>query len=41
MLVQVFGKVVEGQDIVKTIEGVGSQSGKTKQKVEITASGEL
>jgi len=37
----VFGKVVEGQDIVKTIEGVGSQSGKTKQKVEITASGEL
>merc|ERR1712187_1051334 len=26
----VFGSVVEGMDIVKKIEGVGSQSGKTK-----------
>ena len=37
----VFGKVVEGMDIVKTIEGVGSQSGKTSKKVVIADSGEL
>jgi len=37
----VFGKVIEGQDIVKNVERVGSQSGKTSQKVEITNSGEI
>ena len=37
----VFGKVIEGMDIVKTIEGFGSQSGKTSKKIEIADSGEL
>jgi len=37
----VFGKVIEGMDIVKTIEGVGSQSGKTSKKVAIADSGEI
>ena len=35
----VFGKVIEGQQIIKDVEAVGSGTGKTKQKVEITASG--
>jgi peptidylprolyl isomerase len=37
----VFGKVVEGMDIVKLIEKEGSQSGKTKRPVEIENCGEL
>ena len=37
----VFGSVVEGLDIVKAIEKVGSQSGKTSQKVEIANCGQL
>merc|ERR1712241_214311 len=37
----VFGKVVEGMDVVKNIEKYGSQSGATKGKVEIAASGQL
>merc|ERR1712226_895037 len=37
----VFGKVVEGMDVVKSIEGVGSSSGATSRKVEILASGQL
>jgi len=37
----VFGKVIEGMDIVKAIEAVGSQSGKTSKKVIIADSGEL
>merc|ERR1719201_2195543 len=37
----VFGKVIEGMDIVKTIEAVGSQSGKTSKKVVIADSGEI
>ena len=37
----VFGKVLEGFDIVKKIEAVGSQSGKTSKEVRIAASGEL
>lgn len=37
----VFGKVTEGMDVVKKMEAVGSQSGSTKQSVEITNSGEL
>merc|ERR1711988_1630164 len=35
----VFGKVVEGMDIVKKIEAVGSQSGKTSAPVEISNCG--
>merc|ERR1711956_86409 len=31
----VFGNVVEGLDVIKKIEGVGSGSGKTSKKVEI------
>lgn len=37
----VFGKVSKGMDIVKKIEGVGSQSGKTSKDVIIKDSGEL
>merc|ERR1719505_455817 len=37
----VFGSVVEGMDIVKKIEQVGSQSGKTSRPVKIAASGQL
>jgi peptidylprolyl isomerase len=37
----VFGEVVEGQDIVKQIEGKGSRSGTTSAKVVISGSGTL
>jgi len=37
----VFGKVLEGLDVVKAVEGVGSQSGKTSKTVVIEDSGEL
>jgi len=37
----VFGEVVTGLDIVKKMESLGSDSGKTSQKVEIKKSGEL
>lgn len=37
----VFGKVVEGMNVVKAVEGVGSQSGKTMQKVVIADCGQL
>ena len=37
----VFGKVIEGMDVVKSVEGVGSQSGTPKQTVTIVDSGEL
>ena len=37
----VFGEVLEGKDLVKTIEGHGSQSGKTAKKIVIADSGEL
>lgn len=37
----VFGKVLEGADVVTAIERVGSQSGKTSKEVRIAASGEL
>merc|ERR1719387_2359201 len=33
----VFGSVVEGMDVVKAIEAVGSQSGKTSKPVKIEA----
>jgi cyclophilin family peptidyl-prolyl cis-trans isomerase len=37
----VFGSVVEGMDVVKSIEAVGSQSGKTSKKVVVADCGEL
>lgn len=37
----VFGNVVEGMDVVKAIEAVGSKSGKTSKKVIIKDCGEL
>lgn len=37
----VFGEVVEGMDLVKKIEGLGSQSGRTSAKITIAASGEV
>merc|ERR1712073_124033 len=37
----VFGSVIEGMDVVKKVEGVGSNSGKTSQKVMIQDCGQL
>merc|ERR1712079_563033 len=37
----VFGKVIEGMDVVKKIEAVGSNDGKTSKKVVISECGEL
>ena len=37
----VFGSVVEGMEVVKKIEGVGSQSGKTSRPVKIEKCGQL
>ncbi|KAG7814224.1 hypothetical protein KL921_000498 [Ogataea angusta] len=37
----VFGEVVEGFDVVKAVEKLGSGSGATRAKIEITDSGEL
>eukprot|EP00308_Calcidiscus_leptoporus_P023631 CAMPEP_0119356466 /NCGR_PEP_ID=MMETSP1334-20130426/5067_1 /TAXON_ID=127549 /ORGANISM="Calcidiscus leptoporus, Strain RCC1130" /LENGTH=163 /DNA_ID=CAMNT_0007370503 /DNA_START=73 /DNA_END=564 /DNA_ORIENTATION=- len=37
----VFGKVTEGMDVVKTVEAVGSQSGKTSKPVVIADCGQL
>lgn len=37
----VFGSVVDGMNVVKAIEGVGSQSGKCAKPVKVTASGQL
>merc|ERR1711972_394259 len=37
----VFGSVVEGMDVVRKVEKCGSQSGKTSDKIVISASGEL
>ncbi|KAL9186153.1 hypothetical protein ACHAXT_005391 [Thalassiosira profunda] len=37
----VFGKVLEGEDVVKRVEAVGSNSGTTTKKVTIADSGEL
>ena len=36
-----FGKVVDGLDVVDTIEGVGSDSGKTSKPVMIMDCGEI
>jgi len=37
----VFGSVVEGMDVLKRMEAVGSQSGATSSKVVIKDSGQL
>lgn len=37
----VFGEVVEGMNVVKAVEAVGSESGRPKAKVTITSSGEV
>jgi cyclophilin family peptidyl-prolyl cis-trans isomerase len=37
----VFGQVVEGMDVVKKIESFGSDSGRTRAKIEIADCGEL
>jgi cyclophilin family peptidyl-prolyl cis-trans isomerase len=37
----VFGKVVEGYDVVMAIERVGSRSGKASKEVLITQSGQI
>jgi hypothetical protein len=34
-------QVIEGMDVVKAVEAVGSQSGKTSKVVKIVDSGEL
>jgi cyclophilin family peptidyl-prolyl cis-trans isomerase len=37
----VFGQVVEGMDVIKTVEGAGTSSGSTKAKVVIDNCGQL
>jgi len=37
----VFGKVVEGMDVVKKMEALGSPSGRTSKKIVVADSGEL
>ncbi len=37
----VFGAVVEGLEIVKKIEGLGSESGKTSKKIVIADCGQI
>ena len=37
----VFGEVIEGQELVKALENIGSGSGQTKKKAVIRDSGEL
>ncbi len=37
----VFGKVIEGMDVVKKLEGSGSQSGTVSQECVIVRSGVL
>jgi peptidyl-prolyl isomerase F (cyclophilin D) len=37
----VFGAVVDGMDVVKAIEAVGSDSGRTSAKVVVADCGEL
>ena len=37
----VFGRVLDGLDVVKAIEALGTRSGKPKKSVEIVDCGEL
>ncbi|CAJ1940108.1 unnamed protein product [Cylindrotheca closterium] len=37
----VFGSIVEGMDVIRAIEKVGSSSGKTRSAVKVEASGQL
>ena len=37
----VFGRVIEGMDVVKAIEAQGSRSGRTRKSIEIADCGEL
>lgn len=37
----VFGKAIDGEDVIDKIEAVGSQSGQTSQVVTIKDCGEL
>jgi peptidylprolyl isomerase len=37
----VFGKVLEGDAVIKAVEAMGSQSGTPKSKVTVVDSGEL
>ncbi len=37
----IFGRVLEGMDVVKAIEALGSSSGKTRKTIEIVDCGEL
>lgn len=37
----VFGSVVEGLDVIKKVESLGSQSGKTSEKIVISDCGQL
>ena len=37
----VFGSVVEGMEVIRAIEKVGSSSGKTRSEVRVDASGQL
>merc|ERR1719397_1729896 len=37
----VFGEVLEGMDVVKAIEKLGSRSGKPKKKISVAKSGEI
>merc|ERR1712048_1452415 len=37
----VFGQVVEGMDVIKQVEGFGSRSGKTSQKITVEECGEI
>ena len=37
----VFGRVLEGMDVVKAVEAQGSASGQTRKPIKITACGEL
>jgi cyclophilin family peptidyl-prolyl cis-trans isomerase len=37
----VFGKVVNGMDVIKKVESYGSQSGKTSKKIEVADCGEI
>lgn len=37
----VFGRVIEGMDVVKKIEGMGSRSGRTAKEITITNCGEV